>query len=133
MLDAIHSCQKIIQYCTYNLLLKPDVTEFEKEEIYYNIDDVRHTWNELEERYPIVIGPEIRTKKIVVYNSLTFTRIEVITVIVSTPNVEVSISITQRRILGKFYYYVFCKIFHLFFLGGRRQWEENSMSGFPCI
>ncbi|XP_044745943.1 alpha-mannosidase 2 [Coccinella septempunctata] len=89
MLSAIHSCQKIIQYCTYKLLLKPDLTEFDKEEIYYNIDDIRHTWNELEEHYSIVIGAEIRTKKIVVYNSLTFTRIEVITLIVSTPNVEV--------------------------------------------
>lgn len=89
MLDAIHSCQKIIQYYTHKLLLKPDITEFNQEEIYYNIDDIRHTWNELEERYSIVIGPEMRTKKIVIYNSLTFTRIEVITLIVSTPTVEV--------------------------------------------
>ncbi|KAL3288965.1 hypothetical protein HHI36_003408 [Cryptolaemus montrouzieri] len=89
MLTAIHSCQKVIQFCTHRLLSKPDVVIDNNDAVFYNIDDIRHTWNELDEHYPIVIGPEVRTKKVVIYNSLTFTRIEAVTFSVSTPHIEV--------------------------------------------
>lgn len=89
MLLAIQHSQNVIQYAAHMLLNKPEIGINNQDTLFYNIDDIRHTWNELEEHYPILIGPELRTKKIVIFNSLTFTRIEVVTFYVSIPHVEV--------------------------------------------
>lgn len=90
MLNAISNCQQVIQTCAHILLNGPGAEVPTKDTNYYNIDDIRQSHNALPEHYQITIGvPEMRTKRIVVYNSLTFTRHEVVTFHVSTPFIEV--------------------------------------------
>ncbi|KAJ8977950.1 hypothetical protein NQ317_008141 [Molorchus minor] len=91
MLSAINSCQRIIQICTHILLNGLEAEVPDKDVNYYNIDDVRHSHNALPEHYQITIGvPELRTKSVVIYNPLTFTRHEVVTFYVSTPFIELT-------------------------------------------
>lgn len=91
MLSAIVSCQRVIQISTHILLKGLGAEEPNVDVNYYNIDDIRHSQDALPEHYQITIGvPELRTKKIVIFNPLTFTRHEAVTFHVSTPYVEVS-------------------------------------------
>lgn len=90
MLSAISGCQRVIQTCAHILLNGLGAEVPSKDINYYNIDDIRHSYNSLPEHYQITIGvPEMRTKKVVIYNPLTFTRHEVVTFQVSTAFVEV--------------------------------------------
>ncbi|KAJ8963437.1 hypothetical protein NQ318_018917 [Aromia moschata] len=96
MLSAINGCQRIIQICAHILLNGLDAEIPEREANYYNVDDVRHSHDALPEHYQITIGvPELRTKRIVIYNSLTFTRHEVVTFYVSTPFIEVCYKVSS--------------------------------------
>ncbi|KAJ8936612.1 hypothetical protein NQ314_012227 [Rhamnusium bicolor] len=91
MLSAISGCQRVIQICTHILLNGLGAEVPSKDVNYYNIDDVRHSHDAISEHYQITIGvPEMRTKKIVIFNPLTFARHEVVTFYVSTPFVEVT-------------------------------------------
>lgn len=89
MIDAISNTKQIIQLSA-NLLLSEQRNDDDNiNSIYYYVDGVRLSHNALEEQFTITIGPELSTKKIVMFNSLTFTRSEVVTFIVSTPFIEV--------------------------------------------
>lgn len=89
MMDAILSCQSVIQQSANLLLAGPGADDPTTDTIFYNIDDVKQTQDTLSEQYTITIGLELNTKKIVIFNSLTINRHEVVTLIVSTANVEV--------------------------------------------
>lgn len=89
MLNAIKKSQYIIQTCA-NILLNGQNTEIQGGDIiHYHIDDIRQSHDSMEEKYTITIGPELNTKKIVIYNPLTFKRVEAVTFHVSTPFIEV--------------------------------------------
>ncbi|CAG9818669.1 unnamed protein product [Phaedon cochleariae] len=91
MLRAISGCQKVIQLCTHIMLNGVDNELPNKDTSYYNVDDVRHSHDALPEHYQITIGvPEMTTKKVAIYNSLTSARHEVVTFHVSTPFIEVT-------------------------------------------
>lgn len=99
MLSAIKKSQYIIQTCT-NILLNGPGTEIQGSDvIHYNIDDLRQSHDAMEEKFTITIGPELSTKRIVVYNPLTFTRVETVTFIVSTSFIEVILTISFVLIL----------------------------------
>ncbi|CAG9830162.1 unnamed protein product [Diabrotica balteata] len=86
MKSAIRSCQDVIQLCTHILLNGYDAEVPKKEFPRYNIDDFTPSQ---EEHHQIIIGfPELRQKKMVIYNTLTFTRREVVTFHISTPFIE---------------------------------------------
>lgn len=89
MLAAIVASQNVIQQCAHILLGGVGAEIRDNEGTYYNIDDVRHSQDALAERHTITIGPELSTKKIVLFNSLTFHRLEVVTFFVSTPFIQV--------------------------------------------
>ncbi|CAG9854790.1 unnamed protein product [Phyllotreta striolata] len=89
MLSSIQACQKVIQLCSQILLKGPSV-EKPTNSVFYHVDDVRHSQNVVSEHFQITIGvPEVRSKKVVIYNSLTFTRREAVTFHISTPYIEV--------------------------------------------
>ncbi len=90
MLYAINTCQFILQQCTQLLLSNEAIPAAEKEMLFFNIDDVRHGFNETAQHSQITIGPELPSKKVVIFNPSTFTRTEVVTFYVSTAYVEVS-------------------------------------------
>lgn len=89
MLISIKNAQHVIQHCANILLNGPGAQIQGSDTAHYNVDDIRHSHDALEEKYTITIGPELSRKKIVIYNSLTFTRVEAVTFLVSTPFVEV--------------------------------------------
>lgn len=89
MLDALKSTHRVIEKCAQVLLSGPGSEAPVLEDIRYNVDDVRHSHDSLPERHTITIGYPVTDKRLVVYNSLTFARREVVTFIVSTPYVEV--------------------------------------------
>ena len=89
LLTAIKSCQQAIQQCANLLLSGPGMEIAESDVTYYNIDDIHTDHDALPDKYTVTIGPELTTKRIVIYNSLTFPRNEVVTFLVSTPHVEV--------------------------------------------
>lgn len=89
MLAAITAAQNVIQLCAHVLLNGIGAEVPGNQAIYYNVDDIRPTQDSLPQHYTITIGPELSTKKIVLFNSLTFSRVEVVTFFVSTPFVQV--------------------------------------------
>lgn len=91
MLTAIQSCQHVIQHSAHILLSGYQAEAPDHNALFYNVDDVRHSYNDLAEKHQITIGPELSTKRIAIFNSLTFEREEVVVFHVSTPYVEVSI------------------------------------------
>lgn len=106
MLAAINGCQRVIQICAHILLNGPEAGLPTLDLTFFNIDEIRPTYDSLGEHYEIMIGvPEIRTKRIVIYNSLTFTRHEVVNFHVSTPFIEVclilsiALAFVQVRVL----------------------------------
>jgi alpha-mannosidase II len=97
MLTALTACQHVIQHSAHILLSGKDAETPDRNALFYNVDDVRHSHDALPERHQITIGPELRTKRIAIFNSLTFDRVEVVTLHVSTPYVEV-LDMKRRRI-----------------------------------
>ncbi|KAF5292288.1 hypothetical protein FQA39_LY03322 [Lamprigera yunnana] len=89
MLGAIRDTQNILQHCANLLLGGLRTGGFGEKEIHFNIDDIRHTHDTLSERHTITIGPELSIKKVVIFNSLSFNRREVVSFLVSTPYLEV--------------------------------------------
>lgn len=90
MLTAIKHCQSAIQHAAYHLLNKPEVLEQKQEDVYFNVDDVWMSHEEMPIRINIDLDEISPTRRIVLYNSLTYRRQEVFSVIVSQPYVEVS-------------------------------------------
>lgn len=100
MLSAIKGTQDVIQQGTHLLLGGVGADIQGNDGVFYNIDDIRHSQDALPERYTITIGPELNTKKVVIFNSLTFHRLEVVTFFVSTPFIQVSNSIKFHLIIN---------------------------------
>ncbi|GLV40323.1 alpha-Mannosidase class II a [Carabus blaptoides fortunei] len=90
MLTAIVNAQLVIQQSVNVLLSGPNPNMFDSDIVHYNIDDIRRSQDSLPEKYIITIGRGAPIKRVVMYNSLTFTRHEVITLLVSTPFVQVT-------------------------------------------
>ncbi|CAB3248863.1 unnamed protein product [Arctia plantaginis] len=86
MRSAIENCESVIQQAAYYLLAKPSNIE-ETHNIYF--DDVWRRYNEIPSRITITFDYLSPSRKIVLYNSLPFTRREVLTVFISSPHVEV--------------------------------------------
>lgn len=93
MMTAILGVKQVIQQSVNILLRGPNNDIISPESSHYNIDDMRRSHDALPERYIITIGKGAPIKRIVVYNSLTFTRHEAVSLLVSTPFVQVSVSI----------------------------------------
>lgn len=89
MLAAILGVKQVIQQSANILLKGPNPDIFSSDMPHYNIDDMRRSQDALPERYIITIGKGAPIKRIVVYNSLTFTRHEVVMLLVSTPFIQV--------------------------------------------
>lgn len=99
MTSAISACQRVIQICAHILLNGSGAEVPTKDANYYNIDDIRQSHTALPEHYQITIGvPEMKTKRIVIYNPLTFTRHEVVTFHVSTPFIEVGTNFNNHSV-----------------------------------
>lgn len=96
MLSAISSSQHVIQVAANSLLGGSEVDSPNSEELYYNLDDVIRNYDSLPERNIIMIGEGATQKKVVLFNSLTIHRNEVVKFLVSTPFVHVSI-ITRSK------------------------------------
>lgn len=94
MQTAIKNCQAVIQQSAYYLLAKPSNME-ETHNIYFG--DVWRRYNEIPSKITITFDYLSPSRKIVLYNSLPFTRHEVLTVFVSSPHVEVSALYYVRR------------------------------------
>ncbi|EFA06316.1 alpha-mannosidase 2 [Tribolium castaneum] len=97
MLAALNNCHHVIQHSAHILFSGKDAETPDHSALFYNIDDVRHSHDTIGEKYQITIGPELRTKRIAIFNSLTFSRVEVVTFHVSTPYVEV-LDAKKRRV-----------------------------------
>lgn len=90
MLDAIAASQEVLQVCTHVLLEGVNADEKGAEGLFYEVDEIIHSQDSLPQHYTITIGLELDTKRVVVFNSLTFNRVEVVTFYVSTPFLQVS-------------------------------------------
>lgn len=89
MLNAITTAQNVLQLCTHVLLNGVGAETPQNQASFYNVDEIRPMHDALPQHYTITIGPELSTKKVVLFNSLTFNRVEVVTFFVSTPFVQV--------------------------------------------
>ncbi|XP_072930034.1 alpha-mannosidase 2 [Epargyreus clarus] len=89
MLTAIKYCQSAIQQAAYYLLKQPPIQDQTQEDIYFDVDDIWRKNNELPTRITIALDVMSPSRRLVFYNALVFRRHEVVTVLVSTPHVEV--------------------------------------------
>lgn len=89
MHQAIKYSQSAIQQAAYHLLGKPKVLEKVEEDIYFDIDDIWRRHDEIPSKITIALDVLSPMKKIVLYNSLAFKRQEVVSVIVSSPYIEI--------------------------------------------
>lgn len=97
MLNALNGCHRVIQICTNILLNGNGADQPVYDMSYYTVDDLMHSHDALTEHSQVTIGvPELSTKKVVIFNPLTFTRVEVVTLHVSTPYIEVIIFKTLK-------------------------------------
>lgn len=89
-MTALIGTQHVIQQSANVLLSGPSSGNPGLEIVHYNIDDTIRNHDTLPERIIIMIGRGAAFKKIVVFNSLTFTRHEVVRFLVSTPFIKVT-------------------------------------------
>lgn len=91
MLSSIINCQHVLQQAANVLLNGPSSGRPGLEIVHYNVDDTIRTHDSLPDRFIVMIGKgmSFNTKKVVVFNSLTFTRHEVVKLLVSTQFVQV--------------------------------------------
>ncbi|XP_052756455.1 alpha-mannosidase 2 [Galleria mellonella] len=89
MLTAIKYSQSAIQQAAYYLLKQPPLIEQTQEDIYFDVDDIWRRHDEIPGRITIALDIVLPSKRLVLYNSLSFKRHEVLTVLVSSPHVEV--------------------------------------------
>ncbi|KAI5643207.1 alpha mannosidase middle domain-containing protein [Phthorimaea operculella] len=87
--QCVKYSQSAIQQAAYHLLGEPQVREQTQEDIYFDVDDIWRRHDEIPARITIALDVVSPSRKIVLYNALTFARTEITTVIVNTPHVEV--------------------------------------------
>ncbi|KAG6458879.1 hypothetical protein O3G_MSEX011102 [Manduca sexta] len=89
LLAAIKYCQSAIQQAAYYLLKQPQIQDQSQEDIYFNVDDIWRQHDEIPTRITMALDVVSPSRRLVLYNALPFKRQEILTVIVSTPHVEV--------------------------------------------
>nr|XP_026489734.1 alpha-mannosidase 2 [Vanessa tameamea] len=89
MLTAIKYSQSAIQQAAYYLLKQPAIQDQTQEDVYFDVDDIWRKHDEIPSRITIALDPMSPSRRLLFYNALAFKRHEVVTVIVSTPHVEV--------------------------------------------
>ncbi|XP_013170889.1 PREDICTED: alpha-mannosidase 2 [Papilio xuthus] len=89
MLQAIKYSQSAIQQAAYYLLKQPAILEQTQEDIYFDVDDIWRKHDEIPSRITIALDAMSPSRRLVFYNALAFRRQEIVTVLVSTPHVEV--------------------------------------------
>lgn len=97
LLSAIKYSQSAIQQAAYYLLKQPAILDQIQEDIYFDVDDIWRTHDEIPTRITIALDAVSPSRKIVLYNALVFRRHEVLTVLVSSPHVEVSKICNHRK------------------------------------
>lgn len=90
MLTSIKHCQSAIQQAAYYLLKQPPIQEQTQEDIFFDVDDIWRRHDEIPSRITIALDEVSPSRRLVLYNALTFRRQEILTVLVSSPHVEVS-------------------------------------------
>ncbi|XP_032521675.1 alpha-mannosidase 2 isoform X2 [Danaus plexippus] len=89
LLQAIKYCQSAIQQSAYHLLREPVLKDQKQEDVYFDVDDIWRRHDEIPSRITITLDAMFPSRRIVLYNALPFRRYEVLTLIVSSPHVEV--------------------------------------------
>ncbi|XP_073950611.1 alpha-mannosidase 2 [Choristoneura fumiferana] len=89
LLKAIKYCQSAIQQAAYFLLKQPPIVDQNQEDIFFEVDDLWRQKDEIPTRLTINLDSLSPSRRIVLYNALAFRRHEILTVIVSSPDVEV--------------------------------------------
>ncbi|KAL0819795.1 hypothetical protein ABMA28_007833 [Loxostege sticticalis] len=89
MLTAIKYSQSAIQQAAYYLLKQPPVLDQTQEDIFFDVDDIWRKHDEIPARITIALDVVSPSRRLVLYNALSFKRHEILTVFVSTPHVEV--------------------------------------------
>lgn len=90
MLQAIKYSQSAIQQAAYYLLKQPAILEQTQEDVYFDVDDIWRKHDEIPSRITIALDAMSPSRRVVFYNALAFRRQEIVTLLVSTPHVEVS-------------------------------------------
>lgn len=90
MLTAIKYSQSAIQQAAYYLLQQPAIMDQTQDDIYFDVDDIWRTHDEIPTRITIALDVVSPSRRIILYNALAFRRHEIMTVLVSSPHVEVS-------------------------------------------
>lgn len=96
MLSAIKYSQSAIQQAAYYLLKEPPIQDQTQDDIYFDVDDIWRKHDEIPARITIALDVVSPSRKIVLYNALAFNRHEILTVLVSSPHVEVRRQIDLR-------------------------------------
>ncbi|XP_046658800.1 alpha-mannosidase 2 isoform X2 [Homalodisca vitripennis] len=91
MLLAINNCQHVIQQMAH-YLLHPDKSTYEADDdkVYFDLDHVRRLAHSLPEQKTLAFNSIQEVQRVVIYNSLTYHRQEVVTLRVSTPDLKVT-------------------------------------------
>ncbi|XP_050542919.1 alpha-mannosidase 2 isoform X2 [Daktulosphaira vitifoliae] len=90
MLDALDNLHHIIQHCLYFLLHpEKDKYNFDFDQVYFKADSSRVNTYSLSQPHLILFENNIYTKNIVVFNSLTYFREEIITLTTNSDNVKI--------------------------------------------
>lgn len=89
MLTAIKYSQSAIQQAAYYLLQQPVIKDQAQEDVFFTVDDIWRRHDEIPSRVTITLDELSPSRRIALYNPLIFSRHQVLTVIVSSPHVEV--------------------------------------------
>ncbi|KAK7790667.1 hypothetical protein R5R35_002442 [Gryllus longicercus] len=94
MLEAIKLSQHIMQQAAHFLLSSNSQGSYQPdpEAVYFDLDDQRKQHHSLPEKITITIAEGVEPKKVVIFNSLTWTRQEMVTIQINTPYVKVTTS-----------------------------------------
>ncbi|XP_047033618.1 alpha-mannosidase 2 isoform X2 [Helicoverpa zea] len=91
LLTAIKYSQSAIQQAAYYLLNQPLIVDQPQEDIYFDVDDIWRSHDEIPTRITIALDAVSPSRRIVLYNALAFKRHEIMTLLVSSPHVEISV------------------------------------------
>jgi alpha-mannosidase II len=91
MLDAINGMQHVMQQAAHFLLSPPQVLyQPNSEFVYFDLDDMRKHHYSIPEKTVVFVGEGLESQRVVLYNSLTWRRQELVTLRVSTHNCKVT-------------------------------------------
>lgn len=89
LLTAIKYSQSAIQQAAYYLLKQPPIQDQTQEDIFFDVDDIWRRHDEVPTRITIALDEMSPSRRLLLYNALSFRRQEIVTVLVSSPHVEV--------------------------------------------